>query len=68
MTDKSPLALRAQRHYKRTVELAAELDAIKEQLVSAREQLKFAQDTCKDLMRMVDTLRAERDTWRAAAQ
>lgn len=49
-------------------QLAAELDELNVQLQTARAQLKLADETAKELMRMVDTLRAERDTWRAAAQ
>lgn len=49
-------------------QLAAEFDELNVQLQTARSQLKLANETCKELMRMVDSLRAERDTWRAAAQ
>lgn len=36
-------------------------------IADLESRLKFSDDTASELMRMVDGLRAERDTWRAAA-
>lgn len=46
----------------------ANLDQAKEQIGDLKAQLKLTLDSGAELMKMVDSLRAERDTWRAAAQ
>lgn len=38
-----------------------------QQIDDLTDQLKFARKTLTDLMQLADSLRAERDTWRAQA-
>lgn len=47
--------------------LQAELDKAQRDLDALRTQLKLSDETTAELVRMVDAVRAERDTWRAEA-
>jgi len=38
-----------------------------QEIDSLRAQLTFARKTCDELVTLVDSLRSERDTWRAAS-
>lgn len=38
-----------------------------DEIAELKKQLQFTQDTANELVKMVDAVRAERDTWRAAA-
>jgi len=43
------------------------LEHAREEIASLKEQLKLGAELATDLMKMVDQLRGERDTWRAEA-
>lgn len=38
-----------------------------DEMAELKKQLQFTQDTANELIKMVDAVRAERDTWRAQA-
>lgn len=52
----------------RAVELEVEAANWKIRALKAEERLELSQTTAKELIRMVDGLRTERDTWRAKAE